>query len=711
MTYSTGDYAALLLDEDRVEDLVLLDRLRTDPAVTFVDHLEQQQANLRSLVPGPDPAILEEPAVWAYYSWRRTVVRLLGPSSFSLLRLDRNRNKITAREQVRLRQLTVGIVGLSVGHAVALALALEGVCGALRLADFDTLELSNLNRVPATVFDLGVNKAVVAARRIAEIDPYLDVSLWENGLETESVEDFLSGIDVVVDECDALDVKVSLRREARRIGLPVLMATSDRGLLDVERFDLDPERPIFHGMIGDIDVDSLAGLSSRDKIPLVLQMLDAGQLSATMAASLVEVDESISTWPQLGGEVLLGGAEVAAAVRRVGLGQPLESGRCRVDVDEHLDALISPKPVVPLGVSDVEEVVPEVPANREGRVDAVVRAAARAPSGGNIQPWKIVADDNELSIVLDPEYTTAMDVRHRGSHVAIGAALHNVRIAAAATGLLGSVRLYDAGPGDVVASMTFGTGADPALAGRYEQMLRRATNRSLGVPAELSDAQVVLLEEAAAREGARLCLVTAPAEMAALGDILAESDRIRFLTPTLHQEMVGELRWPPLDSVETGIDVRALELDSADLSTLTLLRRPEVMVQLAAQDSGQALGRSMRDRVMSSTSVAVVMVTGTSSLDYVRGGAATESVWIDAQAHGLAVHPISPVFLYAVEQSELANMSPRYATSLGLLQQEFLDVVGAKAGESPALVMRLSRAPEPSVRSARLSDRVRRAGW
>lgn len=211
--------------------------------------------------------MIEERPVWAYYSWRRTVVRLLGPVSFRLLRLDRNRNKITAEQQDLLRGVTVGIVGLSVGHAVALALTLEGACGALRLADFDTMELSNLNRVPGTVLDLGVNKAVVAARRLAEIDPYVDVSLWEDGVSTDTVAAFLDGTDVVIDECDSLDVKLSLRQEARRRRLPVLMATSDRGLVDVERFDLEPERPLFHGVLGDVDVDSLSGLGAREKIP------------------------------------------------------------------------------------------------------------------------------------------------------------------------------------------------------------------------------------------------------------------------------------------------------------------------------------------------------------------------------------------------------------------------------------------------------------
>ena len=104
-----------------------------------------------------------------------------GPWSqgFRTLRLDRNRNNITAGEQARLGSLTIGVAGLSVGHVIAHTLAVQGLCGCIRLADFDHLELSNLNRVPATVFDLGLNKAHVAARRIAELDPYLRVEVFD----------------------------------------------------------------------------------------------------------------------------------------------------------------------------------------------------------------------------------------------------------------------------------------------------------------------------------------------------------------------------------------------------------------------------------------------------------------------------------------------------------------------------------------------------
>lgn len=334
-------YRAIFVDDEGHSGSTV-DRLRRDPRITVIDECREQQAAMRTLVPAVDQEMLDEPTRWAYYPWRRSLVHILGPDAFNRLRLDRNRNLITADEQRRLSGLKIGVVGLSVGHAIAHNLATEGLCGEIRLTDFDELELANLNRVPGTVFDLGLNKAVVAARRIAEIDPYITVRIDRSGAVPESIDEFLQGLDVVVEECDSLDAKVLVREAARARRLPVLMTTGDRGLLDVERFDLEPARPILHGLLGDIAAGDLAGLSSKDKVPHVLRILDAPQLSPRMAASLVEVGKTLSTWPQLAAEVVLGATVVANAVRRIGLGEPMPSGRVRVDVADALDAISDP---------------------------------------------------------------------------------------------------------------------------------------------------------------------------------------------------------------------------------------------------------------------------------------------------------------------------------------------------------------------------------
>lgn len=278
-----------------------------------------------------------EVGTWVYYPWSGVLVRLLDAPDFRALRLDRNRDKITAAESARLGKATIGVVGLSVGNAVAVTLAQEGVGGTLVLADFDVLGTSNLNRVRAPVTDVGLPKTVVAARQIAEIDPYVDVRCLHEGLTDDTLGAFFDGLDVVVDECDGLAMKLRLRSEARRRGVPVVMETSDRGTLDVERFDLEGKRPLLHGRIPELDPAHVATLSDGERLGLVARIVGY-DVSTRAAASMLQIGATLSTWPQLASDVALGGATVCAAVRRIVLGQSMDSGRRRVDLGALLDA-------------------------------------------------------------------------------------------------------------------------------------------------------------------------------------------------------------------------------------------------------------------------------------------------------------------------------------------------------------------------------------
>ncbi|MGU3431910.1 Rv1355c family protein [Actinomycetes bacterium M1A6_2h] len=322
-----------ILDPSQTGDSAEIDRLIADGTTSVLDTTTEQLHSFDALLPQTDAGSRADGTRWIHYPWRHALVRLLGPTSFRRLRLDRNRNKITLPEQDSMDRLRVGVVGLSVGHAVAHTVALEGLCGELRLADFDELDLSNLNRVPATVFDLGVNKAVVAARRIAEIDPYVGVRTYTDGITPGTIDDFLNDLDVVIEECDSMDAKVMVREHARRRGIPVVMETSDGGVLDVERFDLEPERQLFHGLLGDIDQESLASMTAAQKASMAARILDPAKVTARMLASVPEIGSTLSSWPQLGSDVALGGASVAAVIRSFGLGTPPPSGRVRIDLD------------------------------------------------------------------------------------------------------------------------------------------------------------------------------------------------------------------------------------------------------------------------------------------------------------------------------------------------------------------------------------------
>src|SRR5262245_24678143 len=329
--------------------------LRSDPGIQIFDTLPAQ---LQDLIRARHPSVKldsaqlnaltrehlgkvpsEEYGVWVYYPWVRRMAHLLDREEFAELRTNRNHYKDTPREQESLAGKRIGVVGLSVGQAVAVTLALERSFGELRLADFDHLDLSNLNRIRTSVYNLNLPKVYMTAREIAEIDPFLEITCFPEGVTANNYEAFLlegGKLDLVVDECDSLDVKIGMRYAARRHGIPVVMNTSDRGMLDIERFDVTPERPIFHGRIGEPDPVTLKGLTTEQKVPFVLQIMGEETISTRLRASLLEVEQTLSTWPQLASAVVYGGAMTADVVRRICLGEEIQSGRYFVDLEMHI---------------------------------------------------------------------------------------------------------------------------------------------------------------------------------------------------------------------------------------------------------------------------------------------------------------------------------------------------------------------------------------
>ena len=209
---------------------------------------------------------------WVYYPWLNRLVHILDKGDFIELRTNRNHYKITPAEQHELFSKTIGIIGLSVGHAVALCMATERICGKLKLADFDTIELSNLNRIKTGLVNIGVIKCIATAREIAEIDPFIEIECYPEGINDDNLQDFLlqgGKLDILVDECDGLDIKIQCRQEAKKYKIPVVMETSDKGMLDVERYDLETDRPILHGLLNAIPIYKIKNLTNEQKIPLI----------------------------------------------------------------------------------------------------------------------------------------------------------------------------------------------------------------------------------------------------------------------------------------------------------------------------------------------------------------------------------------------------------------------------------------------------------
>jgi hypothetical protein len=272
---------------------------------------------------------------WIHLPWEGKVVHVLAEDDYFEAITSRNRDKITREEQRKLRWKRIGVMGLSVGAEAAVSLAQEHLCGEIVLADFDRLELSNLNRIHAGFDELGLEKAVLAARRIAKIDPYLEVSVVRGGITPKNLESFLDGLDLLVEECDDLVVKREVRFAARRKRVNVVFAADERGFLSVEPYADSPELPPFHGRAGRAQPPRESYDSPLDFLKALSLWLGGwSELSERSRRSLVQVGTELGGYPQLASEARYAAGQIGHVARRLLLGETVRPFLGHLDLEE-----------------------------------------------------------------------------------------------------------------------------------------------------------------------------------------------------------------------------------------------------------------------------------------------------------------------------------------------------------------------------------------
>lgn len=159
------------------------------------------------------------------------------PSNESLSRTEK---LIGANAIEKLRNARVAVFGVGgVGSYVVEALARSGI-GALDLIDNDTVAESNLNRqLIALHSTIGKPKVEVAAERIKDIDPLIQVSIHQCFYLPEEAAHFpFWEYDYIVDAIDTVKAKISLVEEAKKAGVPIICSMGTGNKLDPTRFEV-----------------------------------------------------------------------------------------------------------------------------------------------------------------------------------------------------------------------------------------------------------------------------------------------------------------------------------------------------------------------------------------------------------------------------------------------------------------------------------------
>lgn len=274
---------------------------------------------------------------WIYFSWNGHLVHTVNEEEYFSLRTNRNKNLINKKEQDDLYGFCVGMVGLSVGGSIAAGLSYQGIAKDIKLAEFDTLETTNLNRVRAGISDVGTKKIDIVCRQVYEINPYANLYCFSEGLTKDNIKDFIytdPKPKVIFEIIDDFQMKILLRLEARKAGIPVVMMANlgDNILIDIERYDLEPDLPLLNGLLGDLPEKILEN-PNEDRNKYAVQIVGIENVPTKALESVREIGKTLVGRPQLSSTVTIGGGLGVYLVRMVAMNRNLKSGRYKVKFD------------------------------------------------------------------------------------------------------------------------------------------------------------------------------------------------------------------------------------------------------------------------------------------------------------------------------------------------------------------------------------------
>jgi hypothetical protein len=137
---------------------------------------------------------------------------------------------------------------------------------------------------------------------------------------------------------DNLVLKFQAREICRKAGIPVVMATDngDSVILDVERFDLEPEREFFHGLVPGVTTEIVSHMPFQEWLRIATKIVGPDFLTDRMQSAIMQIGRTIAAVPQLGPTAAMAGAGIAYAVRAIANKADLPSGRYEYGLDSTL---------------------------------------------------------------------------------------------------------------------------------------------------------------------------------------------------------------------------------------------------------------------------------------------------------------------------------------------------------------------------------------
>jgi molybdopterin/thiamine biosynthesis adenylyltransferase/nitroreductase len=654
------------------------------------------------------------------------------------LAFSRNIGWVTLQEQQILRHKRVAIAGLGgVGGAHLLTLARLGL-GFFRIADFDEFSLVNFNRqVGANISSLGRPKTDVLVGMAKDINPELDIEIFQDGINKENLQEFLTDIDVYV---DGLDFFVFSDRQATfsacaELGVPAITAAPLGmgaallnflpGKMTFEEYfqwgDLPEEEKALRFLIG----LAPSGLHAKYLVdPTTINFKEHRGPSTMMGCDLcagMVATEAL--------KILLNRGRVFAAPHVIhfdayrnklkhnwrpgGNNNPLQRmtlaiARRRLDTKGSVER----KSRQQHGVDNNDVLPDSLSPHITGKplIDQILDLARWAPSGDNTQPWRFEIIDERHVVVhgFDTREDCVYDLDGHASQIAIGAMLETMEIAGSVHGLrMTASRRMEAPENKPLFDVRFQP--DPNLRPSelvpyitYRSVQRRPmSSRSLSVREKGS------LEKAVGSPYHILWLEGFDAKMKA-AKLMFNNAKLRLTMPEAYEVHRRIIQWNARFSKDRVPD-QSLGIDPVTTRLMHWVlgswKRVKFFNRFLA---GTLAPRIQMDFIPGLACGAHFVILADSPPkgidDYIDSGRAMQRFWLTATRLGLQLQPeITPLIFSRYVRNELEfTQVKKLAQFAKTLSDQTEDLIGSEETSRAIFMGRIGMGPAPWSRSLRL---------
>ena len=584
---------------------------------------------------------------------------------------SRNIGLLTQAEQEKLSNVTIAIPGMGgVGGVHLITMVRTGV-GRFHLSDFDTYEPVNINRqYGAQVPDFGRPKMQVMKEQALSINPYIEIKEFPEGINKTNIDDFLDGVQVVLDGLDffAFETRRLLFNRAREKGIHVITAGpmgfssamlifSPEGMSFDEYFNItegmtlsDKQLAFFIGIaprathlkyvdLSRVDLDTKAGPS----LNIACQICSG--MAATEAVRIILNKGGIKPVPHFfqfdpftqeyrKGKLYMGNRNPIQKIKLKVVKKLLQRNKWKY------------KPSIPEfpAVKITKEHLPEEV------IRYIIRAGIQAPSGDNAQPWKFSFKDNTIFLYLDKEADNSFfNINQIASIISCGAVLENMRIAATRFGLKTRIiYLPDAKDKNIMAAIELSL-ADVPKDPLFESIWNRHTNRK---PYDKKPIPETILNElkdmVESISGVTLRFITERATLKKVARIVYKADLIRTEYKPLHEHLGKMIRFTDAEARKKGdgLPLKNLEAGFAGETFLKITRPWKVMNVANRIGLGRMVALHSYQSILNSSAVALMTVQGMEIENFLKGGQVLERAWLNITQKGLSMQPMTAVTLF-----------------------------------------------------------------